>query len=201
MPYHLVPGNHDEREALRAAFADHAYLPPSGYLNYAIEDHPVRLIGLDTVVAGRPHGEICRERLDWLEAALAAAPDRVTLIFMHHPPFLTGIRHMDVQNCRNAEALGAVVARHPQVQLLLCGHIHRAIETSWNGIAALIGPSPTHAVAFDLSPDGPPALMLEPPACRLVHLTEDGRLVSHLTFIGAFDGPHPFFHPDGTLID
>ncbi|MGI9417280.1 MAG: phosphodiesterase [Geminicoccaceae bacterium] len=201
MPIYVIPGNHDEREAFRQAFGDHAYLPRSGYLNYAIEDLPVRLIGLDTVVAGQPHGEMCAERLAWLEARLGEDMDRVTLLFMHHPPFLTGIRHMDRQNCRNSEALGRVVAQHDQVQMILCGHVHRPIAVSWSGTTALIGPSPCHAVALDLSHEGPPAFFLEPPACRLVQLTEENRLVSHISYIGAYDGPHPFFDDDGALID
>ena len=64
-----------------------------------------------------------------------------------------------------------------------------------------IGPSPCHAVALDLSADPRPAFVVEPPACRIVHLNDDGLLVSHLSYIGAFDGPHPFFNSDGSLID
>lgn len=201
MPYYIIPGNHDEREAFRQAFADHAYLPRSGYLNFAIEDLSVRLIGLDTVVDGQPYGELCQERLDWLDAVLAQQRDRVTLIFMHHPPFVTGIRHMDWQNCRNAKALGEIVVRNTQVQMILCGHVHRPIERAFFGTIASIGPSPCHAVSLDLSANTRPAFTLEPAACRLVYLTEDNRLVAHLSFIGDFDGPHPFFNSDGTLID
>jgi len=39
MPYYLLPGNHDERGALRTAFPDHAYLRQcEPYVQYAIED-------------------------------------------------------------------------------------------------------------------------------------------------------------------
>ena len=50
MPVYLIPGNHDEREALRAAFPDHAYLnqfPP--FIQYAIEEHELRIVAIDTV--------------------------------------------------------------------------------------------------------------------------------------------------------
>ena len=201
MPYYIVPGNHDEREAMRLAFTDHSYLPRSGFLNYAIEDYPVRLIGLDTVVPGEPFGEMCHQRIDWLDACLREDQSKPTLIFMHHPPFITGIRHMDWQNCGNNQAFGRVIARHPQVQMALCGHVHRAIETRWAGTLASIGPSPCHAVALDLSENVDPAFVVEPPACRLVHLNDENQLIAHLSYIGAFDGPHPFFNSDGTLID
>src|SRR4249920_2791088 len=70
MPVYLIPGNHDAREAMREVFADHSYLPPSGFLQYTIEDRPVRLIALDTLEPGKSWGELCEERLDWLEARL-----------------------------------------------------------------------------------------------------------------------------------
>ena len=33
MPVYLIPGNHDARDALRAAFADHAFLPRAASCN------------------------------------------------------------------------------------------------------------------------------------------------------------------------
>ena len=201
MPYFVVPGNHDGRDAMRHAFADHSYLPLEGFLNYAIEDYPVRLIGLDTLVTGKPYGNMCQDRLDWLAACLDQDRDKPTLIFMHHPPFITGIGHMDWQNCRNNEALGGIIAGHRQVQMVLCGHVHRAIETRWAGTVASIGPSPCHAVALDLVENPVPAFAIEPPACRLVYLNENNQLIGHLSFIGDFGGSYPFFNGDGTLID
>src|SRR5215468_11175038 len=44
MPVFVIPGNHDAREPLRAAFAADGHLPADGFLQYAIEDYPVRLI-------------------------------------------------------------------------------------------------------------------------------------------------------------
>ena len=202
MPFYLVPGNHDERNALRAAFPGHAYLRRDPeFLHYTIDEYPVRMVGLDTVVPGQPGGELCERRLAWLDACLAQAPARPTLIFMHHPPFHTGIEHMDVQNCRNGEGLAAVLARHRQVFRLVCGHVHRCVALQWHGITASIGPSPSHAVALDLRPGGPSAFVLEPPACELHWWREDNGLVSHVSPIGDFDGPHPFFDAAGRLID
>ncbi|HEY2871294.1 MAG TPA: metallophosphoesterase, partial [Reyranella sp.] len=68
MPVYVIPGNHDGREALRAAFADQGYFPASGFLQYTVDSLPVRLIALDTLVEGKGHGELCAERLAWLEA-------------------------------------------------------------------------------------------------------------------------------------
>src|SRR5262249_19750049 len=70
MPVFVIPGNHDARDTLRAGFADHAYLPRDGFIQYTIEDLPLRLIALDTLVPGKGHGELCEERLAWAEARL-----------------------------------------------------------------------------------------------------------------------------------
>jgi len=72
----MIPGNHDARDAMRAAFPEHRYLPADGFLQYTVEGLPVRLIALDTLVEGKGHGELCDERLDWLEARLAEATGR-----------------------------------------------------------------------------------------------------------------------------
>lgn len=192
-PIYAILGNHDERGAFRAAFADLGYLPAEGeFLHYAIDDHPLRLIGLDTTVPGKSWGEMCDRRLDWLNRRLREAPDRPTAIFMHHPPFLTGIPGMDWQNCRNGDALGAVVRRHRQVIRILCGHVHRAITVPWHGVTASIGPSTAHAVALEMRPEASFDFILEPPACQLHIWREDAGLVSHVSYVGDYGERRPF---------
>ena len=201
-PFFVIPGNHDHRANMRAAFQDHAYLHQDDeFLHYAVDGWPIRLIGLDSTVPGAPHGAMCEKRLGWLRAQLARDPGKPTLLFMHHPPFLTGIEHMDVQNCRDADALAEVLQPHRESIRLLCGHVHRAVHVTWAGAACSIGPSPSHAVALDLSPDPVPSFALEPPACHVVRWDAAQGFTSHLSYIGRFDGPYPFYHPGGALID
>ena len=200
-PYYLIPGNHDERRALASGFRDHAYLPQGGeFLHYVVDEHELRLIGLDTIIPGQPGGELCAKRVAWLDARLAEAPDRPTILFMHHPPFRTGIEHMDAMRLADEDRFSALVRRHPQVVRVLCGHVHRAIQAPFAGTTASIAPSTAHQVALDLRPQGPSAFMLEPPGFQL-HLYGAGTgLVTHTAPIGAFDGPYPFFD-EGALID
>src|SRR4051812_22246666 len=90
-PYFVIPGNHDDRGALTDAFRKARYLPrDGGFLDYAVEDWPVRLIGLDTLVPGEDGGALSAARLGWLDALLAGQPRRPTVLFLHHPPFATG---------------------------------------------------------------------------------------------------------------
>lgn len=202
MPWYVVPGNHDDRGNFLRAFVDHEYLAGChDFIHYSIESYPLRLIGLDTTVAGKPHGHLDKERLSWLDECLDSAPHKATLLFLHHPPFETGIRHMDVQNLTNAGELFAVLARHPQVRHVACGHVHRASETCINGVAVSIAPNAAHSSTLDLDPGGPSSFTMDPPAIRLFRFGGDGNVVSHLSYIGVFDGPHPYFTSDGRLVD
>src|SRR3546814_16854724 len=56
-PLYVIPGNHDDRALIRTYLPGHAYLPAEGFLQYAVEDHPVRLIGLDTQIPGQSRSE------------------------------------------------------------------------------------------------------------------------------------------------
>ena len=121
-PLFLVPGNRDRHDALRAAFDDFSYLPKSGeLLHYAIDEYPMRLVGLDSVTDGERKGVFDARRHAWLDETLALEPDKPTLLFIHHPPFdvveagYTG----GYRDTEDARALTALVSRHPQVRRLL----------------------------------------------------------------------------------
>ncbi|MFP2931886.1 phosphodiesterase [Pyxidicoccus sp. 3LG] len=188
MPWFVIPGNHDDREHLRAAFAHRGYLPRQGFLCYAVDVGPLRLIGLDTHVPGAPGGRLCGERLAWLEARLAEAPERPTLVCMHHPPFRTGIHAADAMGLEGADALAEVIGRHPQVERVLCGHLHRPIVKRFAGTVASTCPSTMHQVGLDLGLPGRLTLVPEPAACELHLWSEASGLVSHLSYI---DGVPP----------
>ena len=201
MPYYLLPGNHDERSTLRQVFADHAYLRQwEPYIQYAIDDWPLRIVALDTVIPGEGGGRLDDERLAWLDRTLGAAPKKPTVVVMHHPPFTTLIGHMDRVGLEGSEALARVIARHPQVERVLCGHLHRPIQYRFAGTIASTSPSPAHQVALDLSPDAPSDFKMEPPAFQLHAWREGIGVVSHTAYIGHFAGPYPF-HEGNQLID
>jgi 3',5'-cyclic-AMP phosphodiesterase len=199
LPFAGIPGNHDSRELMRAAFPQ-GYAFPSGPLNQHVEIAGLDLLLLDSSVPGKPHGELDQPTLQWLDATLASAPDRPALLFLHHPPFKTGIWHMDAQNLLNAGELAPVVRRHPRVQLIATGHVHRAMLTMFAGVPTTICPVPNHAVDLDLKQLREPSFKVEPPAFHLHSWFPGegfGSIVTHHVPIGDFDGPHPFFGPDG----
>lgn len=203
LPFIGIPGNHDSRELMRAAFPEQPYAAPSGPLNQTRSVAGLEVILLDSSVPGKPHGELDAPTLRWLDATLKLSPQRPALLFLHHPPFQAGIWHMDRQNLLNASELAAVISQHPRVKLVAAGHVHRAALTTFANVAATICPAPNHAVDLDLGELREPSFKVEPPAFHLhAWFAGDGfgHVVTHCVPIGGFDGPHPFFGPDGKLL-
>ena len=203
LPFAGIPGNHDSRELMRTAFPAAPYVQATGPLDQKIEVHGLDLLLLDSSVPGKPHGELDPSTLQWLDATLASSTNRPALLFLHHPPFATGISHMDRQNLHNAGELAAIIQRHPRVQLIATGHVHRAALTMFADRPCTICPAPNHAVDLDLAELREPSFKVEPPAFHLhTWLPGEGfgNLVTHQVPIGEFDGPHPFFGPDGKLL-
>ena len=187
MPVYLIPGNHDERQALRAAFPDHAYLnqfPP--FIQYAIEEHALRIVAIDTVIAGKDGGELCAQRLEWLELTLATAPQRPTLLLMHHPPFTTHIGFMDELGLSDTAPLAQIVQKNAQIERVLCGHLHRPIQARFAGTIACTAPSTAHQVSLDLARDADATFSMEPPACYLHAWSAATGVVTHTSYIGEF---------------
>ena len=198
MPLFVMPGNHDDRENMVLTFDDSGYLPrDGGRLQYTVEDFPVRLIALDTLVPGANTGHLGPEQLAWLDAKLAEAPDRPTALCMHHPPFRTALAAMDKMGLDDSDALAAVVRRHRHIEAILCGHIHRPIVRRFAGTVACICSSTAHQVALDLPPEQRLAIVMEPPSAMLHYWGgRDDGLVTHLSYIDeqptftVYDGEH-----------
>lgn len=193
IPVYVIPGNHDQRGNLRAGLA---HLPgvtaDPEYVQYAVDDYPVRLVMLDTLVPGASHGNLSSLQLTWLDRTLAAQPGKPTLVGMHHPPFATGIPHMDRIALLNTETFRSVIASHPQVRRIICGHHHRSIVGQCAHAIVSISPSVAHQVELTFDPSHPGAFNFEPPAFQLHMWHEGGGFVSHTAYVDRYAGPFPF---------
>ncbi len=198
MPLFLLPGNHDERRALCAAFPDTPLW--NGFVQYTVEDWPVRIVVVDTVIPGKTGGDLCAERLNWLGARLDEQPDRPTIVALHHPPLRTGLALMDPLGLADAEPLAAVLRRHEQVERLVCGHVHRAIQARFAGTIMSVCPSTAHQMPLDFKPQERPGVVLEPAGYQLHLWQEGGPLVTHTAVIGEYGPLIPIYGPDGRFL-
>ncbi|NZA26139.1 phosphodiesterase [Luteimonas sp. SJ-92] len=132
MPYRLLPGNHDDRAELLAAFPDTG--SHRGFVQSFEDLGDAQLLYLDTLANdGSHHGELCGERLHWLEVRLAEADARPLLVFQHHPPFAVGIPAVDRLRLLESDPLERLLRARTAPTHLFCGHIHRSMSGRWAG--------------------------------------------------------------------
>jgi 3',5'-cyclic-AMP phosphodiesterase len=187
MPVHPIPGNHDDRDELRAAFADHAGVAGTdGYVHYTAGAGPVWLVLCDSTEPGEVPGGMGADRLAWLDAALAAGDGAPTLIAMHHPPIPLGLPAVDPAGIPDADrrGLAEMLRRHPGVRAIVAGHVHRAASGLLGSCPVLTCPSVTDQVRLGFAPDATVALVPEPPALAIHAIGPEVGLVSHFQPIG-----------------
>lgn len=175
---YVLPGNHDDRRALHRHFG-----VPGGDgepVQYSVDLGPLRLVVLDTTRPGEDPGALDAERLGWLDAELAAAPEVPTLLAMHHPPLVTGVPAWDELGLPAADrrALGEVVERHRQLRRLVAGHVHRTITGELAGRAVLTVPSTYVQARLNIGSEQ--IELADEPAGFALHAVLDGELISHV---------------------
>jgi len=164
-----LPGNHDFQPTMFTTLAASTIADQKQVL---VGDH-WQIVLLDSQVFGVPHGELSEYQLEWLESALAAEPQRHTLVLLHHHPVPSGCSWLDQHSLRNPHMLDTVLQRYPQARNLLCGHIHQELDLEWQGRRVLASPSTCvqfkpHCTNFTID--------AESPGWRWLDLYDDGRL-------------------------
>lgn len=185
MPVYVIPGNHDDRGNFLTSFGAQGAAALDGFVQYVVDAPPVRLIALDTHVPGQGGGYLSAERLGWLEQRLAEAPERPTILFMHHPPFSTGLAAFDQIGLENAAELAAIVARHPQIERIVAGHVHSTMQQRFAGTLAMTCSSTAYRLLPDLQRPVGLAAIMEPPVCLLHAWGPASGLITHTSQIGA----------------
>lgn len=194
LPVSVIPGNHDDRERLRAAFADLPEMPAAGPIRWRLEVGGATVVGLDSLVPGRTGGALAPGCLDWLAGVLAELEGRPLLLAVHHPPVPVGIGFMDRIGLAEPEPLLSALARRRGPTLVVAGHVHRCVLCAGGAPAVVVAPSPAHAIGFWNPTDAPVALIEEPGGILVHELAEapaGPRFVSHLVPVGRWP-VHPF---------
>lgn len=140
-PVYVIPGNKDDRANLRAAFSSYGYLAPnSEFIDYAIENHPVRLIAVDTLNLRSNKGDFCPERFKRLIDLADAETTKPIAVFTHHPPFevMVGPERLHFETPEMMERLRAALRHSGRVIAVFSGHVHRAAEGHVGSIPATV---------------------------------------------------------------
>lgn len=194
MPYYPVSGNHDLSIALKDAFVGCSFAdsPPLDRLCYAADIGAIRLVTLDSSVPRAPHGALSEAQLSFLDHELSVARKRPAVIAVHHPPIATGHPSMDRFGLREPTGLAAVVAKHPNVLRIFCGHCHRGIFGSFAETMVAIAPAVGHQIELALDGDDTFAFNLEPPSFLLHRWTETEGMTTQVAVVERYPGPYPF---------
>jgi 3',5'-cyclic AMP phosphodiesterase CpdA len=142
-PVYVLAGNKDNRSKLCEAFSACGYLAPdSAFVQYAIDDHPVRLIALDTLSSGSNKGDFCRERIRHLIDMIDTETSKPIAVFTHHPPFevMVGPDRINFETLEIMSELRRALQHSGRVVAVFSGHVHRAAEGRVGRIPATVMP-------------------------------------------------------------
>lgn len=202
LPIYLGVGNHDNRLAALSEFsAPNIETDPNGFIQYVREFDNYRLIMCDTLDAGRETGAFCEHRAEWLHKTLTDRPATPTLIALHHPPIMSGIRWMDpTSRAEWIDRLEQVISQHSQVCAITTGHLHRAFVRRFANSLVTVSPATSIQLTLDLTPvdlrvpDGREILNEEPPGF-MVHMFDAGEITSHYCVGGPWPSSVHYAHP------
>tara|TARA_Y100000590_G_C15683054_1_gene1000542 strand:- start:493 stop:1458 length:966 start_codon:yes stop_codon:yes gene_type:complete len=183
IPVYMIPGNHDKPNNFKDVFQDNTYIPEEGSLSYVINDFPVTIIGIDTTIENSPCGEISERILSWVENKLTEYRNKPVIIFMHHPPFKTGIWWMDAIGLKGKKKFEQTIKKFKNIEAVLCGHIHRQVQRRWAGTIGYIAPSTAHQLVLDLEGNYFLGCSYDPPAFSLHKWDQSHSLVSHVCYV------------------
>jgi 3',5'-cyclic-AMP phosphodiesterase len=166
IPVYWLPGNHDLPDVMARSLTHPLFLPDKSF-----EAGGWQIILLNSSVLGCVHGHLCDDELARLDQKLQQNSQRPAIVALHHPPFLTHSDWLDTSILQNPKDLFAVIDRHPQVKLVLFGHIHQEFQHQRKNVAYL--GTPSTCIQFEpKSSDF--ALDRQKPGFRLLTLESNG---------------------------
>lgn len=138
---------------MRSTWSNHPWAKdaPGEALHFVADMEGLRLTGLDTTVTCSAAGSVTGH-LEWLEKQLYAESGSVSLLFLHHHVFETGISAMDRIMCGGLQEMAEMFAHPPcKPMAIATGHVHRPASSNFAGIPAYICGSicPANPLWFD----------------------------------------------------
>jgi 3',5'-cyclic AMP phosphodiesterase CpdA len=180
LPLHLVMGNHDDPEGFLDAFAGSPYLNGSAQTHYRVDHPAATIVVLDSWQEGTAAGLLGPDQLGWLDDVLGRRPDVPAFVCLHHPPIPVGMVALDPIRLLDGELMAEVINRHPNVERVLTGHLHRPVTAPFAGTVLSVAPSTYRQAELSLNPDRLGFIAVSDPTGFLLHLsTESGGWITH----------------------
>ncbi|WP_414542959.1 3',5'-cyclic-AMP phosphodiesterase [Nostoc sp. CCY0012] len=136
VPTYWLPGNHDcaiaMDDILSIGMISRRKSFQRGGWNFIL---------LNSSVPECVHGYLTGNTLDWLDSELKMLGNNPSVVALHHPPFLVNSAWLDSSSLKNPQEFFAVLDRHPQVKLVLFGHVHQEFQHQRHGVDYLSTPS------------------------------------------------------------
>jgi Icc protein len=179
IPSYWLPGNHDcaivMNEILNLGMFSRRKSFERGNWNFIL---------LNSTLPGCVCGHLSDETLDWLNSELKTLSNNPTLIALHHPPFPVNSEWLDNSALQTPEELFAVLDCHPQVKLVVFGHIHQEFQCQRRNVHYLGSPS----TCIQFKSESPTfAIEQKPPGFRLLKLYPNGTWETWIERV-------PYFH-------
>jgi len=134
-PIYWIGGNHDQPELLTQTLTAGGLRPEKTFVQGGW-----RFILLHSPVPGAVGGALGARELAYLEHTLHQSSEP-TLIALHHPLFPVDSPWLDDSALANPEQFWHICDAHPQVKLVLCGHVHQERRWERRGVTYLSSPS------------------------------------------------------------
>ena len=111
---------------------------------------------------------------------------------LHHPPFATHQPPIDEMCLHQPASFADVIRRHPQVEAIISGHVHRAIHSRVAHAQASSCPSTAHQMALAFDRQAIVGFTHEPAGFQLHLWDGPGTWTTHTVQTGAFAGPFAY---------
>ncbi len=135
-PYFIIAGNHDDPQLLSQIF-DHLPTPKDGEIFYEQEIQNQPLIFLDT-----HRGFMSSHQKMWLRRKIHEQANGRLMVFMHHPPDLMNVPHMDASHSlQDREEVLKILKASPVPVDVFCGHYHVEKSVSNDPVNIYVTPS------------------------------------------------------------
>lgn len=167
LPIYGLPGNHDVATALNSQAWSSMQFP------FRVAQGAWQFFMMNTQVKDEVGGFLDRDQLAALEQDLADNSDTFAAICLHHHPVAVGSRWLDRIALGNADDLFAIIARFPNIKLVIWGHVHQEWDEIRAGVRLLGTPS---TCAQFLPEQNNFALDTRPPGWRWLRFFDDGTI-------------------------